>query len=137
MKKIFTLIAATILTVATTFAADRRPSVSLKSRGNYEIVIDGRSYFTRNGAMELSNIRKGSHTIRVYEVGRVFSFLRTKKLVDASTFIVRNNDIDINVDFRGQIRVSEERYGRDRWNDNDHDRYDRHDNDGRDRNGRF
>ena len=126
MKKIFTLIAATILTVAT-FAADHRPSVSLKSRGNYEIVIDGRSYFTRNGVMDLSNIRKGRHSIKVYEVSRVFSFLRTKKLVDASTFMLGNRDIDINVDFRGQIRISEERFGRDRWNDNDHGRDDRRD----------
>jgi len=128
MKKIFTLIAATLITVAT-FAADHRPVVSLKSRGNYEIVIDGRSYFTRNGMMDLTHLRRGPHSIKVFEVSRPFMFMRTKRLVDASSFELRNRDLDISVNFRGQIHISEERSGRDRWNDRDndygHDRGDR------------
>jgi hypothetical protein len=132
MKKIFTLIAATILTVAT-FAADRRPSVTVKSRGNYEIVIDGRSYFTRNGMLDLSHLRKGQHNVKVYELNRSILFMRSKRLVDASTFQLRNKDIDILVDFRGKIRISEERFGRDRWID-DGDRFDNHRDD---RNRRF
>ena len=47
MKKIFTLVAATLFTVAV-FAADRRPSVTVQTNKNYEIQIDGKSYFTRN-----------------------------------------------------------------------------------------
>ena len=119
MKKIFTLIAATFLTVAT-FAADHRPSVSIRSRGNYEVVIDGRSYISRNGMMDLSNLRKGQHSIKVYELSRTFMFMKTKRLVDASFFQLRNRDLDIYVDFRGQIRISEDRRDRDRW-DNDRD----------------
>ena len=128
MKKIFTLIAATVLAVAS-FAADRRPVVTLKSSRNYEIVIDGRSYFSNSGIMDLSNIRKGQHTIKVYETtrGRGFGFMfgKAKRLVDASTFLLRNNDVDINIDFRGQIRITEDRFGHDKrgndWND-DHGR---------------
>ena len=116
MKKIFTLIAATVLTVAS-FAADRRPVVTLKSSRNYEIVIDGRSYLSNSGIMDLSNIRMGQHTIKVYEVSRGrgigLFFGRMKKLVDASTFFLRNKDVDINIDFRGQIRITEDRFGRD------------------------
>ncbi|HET6995981.1 MAG TPA: hypothetical protein VFI06_13405 [Chitinophagaceae bacterium] len=136
MKKIFTLIAATVLTVAT-FAADRRPSVTLKSSRNYEIVIDGRSYFSNSGIMDLSNMRRGFHSIKVYEVNRrggsplgglagvLFGGRTSKRLVDASSFQLQNRDIDIIVDFRGQIRVTEDRYGRDRWDNNDRNSHDR------------
>jgi hypothetical protein len=120
MKKIFTLIAALVLTVATTFAADRKPSVTLKSSRNYEVVIDGRSYQS-NGAMQINLMGGRQHSIKVYEVkksGFGFFNMRSKKLVDASTFQVGRNDIDINVDFRGQIRISEDRFDRDgKWND--------------------
>jgi hypothetical protein len=140
MKKIFTLIAATVLTVAT-FAADRRPSVTVRSSRNYEIVIDGRSYYSNNGIMDLSNLGRGQHSIKVFEinrrVGNPFGGLggiilkKGKKLVDASTFNLRNKDIDITIDFRGQIRISEERSGRGGWDDRrDNDRDNDH---GRDR----
>jgi hypothetical protein len=132
MKKIFTLIAATFLTVAV-FAADHRPSVTIKSKGNYEVVIDGRSYFSRNGMLDLSHLRKGQHSIKVYEIGRSFMFMKTKRLVDASTFRLKNKDIDILVDFRGQIRISEERFGRDRVIDRGYNDHDRDWNDGRNR----
>jgi len=108
MKKIFTLIAATVLTVAS-FAADRRPVVTLKSSRNYEIVIDGRSYFSNSGIMNLSNIMKGQHTIKVYETtrGRGFGLMfgKAKRLVDASTFLLRNNDIDIAIDKSGFLKT--------------------------------
>jgi hypothetical protein len=119
MKKIFTLIAATALTVAS-FAADRRPSVTLKTSRNYEVVIDGRSYSGNGAAMEISLMRAGQHSIKVYEqkkAGFGFFNIRSKKLVDASTFQVGRNDIDITIDFRGQIRVSEDRFGHDKWDD--------------------
>jgi len=148
MKKIFTLIAATLLTVAS-FAADHRPVVTLKSRGNYQVVIDGQSFYTRDGIMDLSGIRRGQHSIKVYEMNRGlgfggFSFGRFKRLVDASFFEVTNCDLNINIDFRGQIRIFEDRFGRDRRNndwDNDygHDRGYGHDrsNDNRDWNRNF
>jgi hypothetical protein len=139
MKKIFTLIAATFLTVAL-FAADRRPVVTLKASRNYEVVIDGRSY-SGSSILNLSNIRSGQHTIKVYEMSRGFMYRKAKRLVDASAFQVRNNDVDISIDFRGQIRITEDRFGRDKWNDkrdndrdNDYgrDQRDRHDQDMRD-----
>jgi len=139
MKKIFTLIAATVLTVAT-FAADHRPVVTLRSSRNYEIVIDGRSYFSNDGFMDLSNLRRGYHRIQVFEMnrrmGNPFGGLggiilrRGKRLVDESNFELRNRDIDIRIDFRGQIRIAEERNGRGGWDNNrDHDRDYDHDRD--------
>jgi len=84
------------------------------------VVIDGRSYRS-NGAMEINLMRGRQHTIKVYEIQRsgfsIFN-IRSKRLVDASTFQVDRNDLDINVDFRGQISIREDRFGRDgRWND--------------------
>jgi hypothetical protein len=115
MKKIFTLIAATFLTVAS-FAADRKPVVSVTASKNYQIVIDGQSY-SGSSIMNLSNIRFGQHSIQVYEMSRGFMFRKGKRLVDASTFQLRNNDVNISIDFRGQISISEDRFGHDKWND--------------------
>ena len=147
MKKIFTLIAATILTVAS-FAADHRPTVTLRSSQNYQVVIDGRTIFARNGIMDLSGLRRGRHMIQVYQMNRGLGlggiiFGRTKRLVDVEQFSLRNSDVNIYVDFRGQVRISEERFGRDRrdndWNDWGRDRDNGHDrdNDHRDRNRNF
>jgi hypothetical protein len=115
MKKIFTLIAASLFTVAV-FAADRKPVVTLKTSRNYEIVIDGQSYFNSNSMMNISNIRQGQHSIKVFEMSRNLMSRRGKKLVDASSFQVRNNDVSISVDFRGQISITENRFGYDRRN---------------------
>src|SRR5689334_23283396 len=108
MKKIFTLIAATFLTVAT-FAADHRPSVTVRSTRQYEIVIDGRSYFSNNGFMDISNLRRGTHIVRVFETTRTrgfgIFFGRAKRLVDQSFFDLSYRDVNINVDFRGQIHI--------------------------------
>lgn len=149
MKKIFTLIAASLFTVAV-FAADRKPVVTLKSSRNYEIVIDGKSYHSSNGIMNISNIRKGQHSIKVFEMSRSFMSRRGKKLVDASSFQVRNNDVDISIDFRGQISISEDRFGHNGWDDrrdggrdNGYDQRDNRSQDsrdvnhGNDRSGRF
>ena len=131
MKKIFTLIAATVLTVATTFAADRRPSVTLKSSRNYEVVIDGKSYST-SSVMQLPMLRSGQHSIKVYQQSRGgfgFFSLKTKRLIDASSFTVGRSDVDINVDFRGQITISQDRFGQNKWDDQRSDRYDHNRND--------
>jgi hypothetical protein len=139
MKKIFTLVAATLLTVAS-FAADRKPSVTLKASNNYEVVIDGISY-SGNGLMEISLMRAGQHSIKVYEQKRGGFFnMRRKRVVDASTFQVGRNDVNISIDFRGQISITEDRFGHDQWDnhndsqDNSHDKgfdkndhYDSHD----------
>jgi hypothetical protein len=129
MKKIFTLIAATLFTAAL-FAADRKPVVTVKASRNYEVIIDGQSYFSNSNTMNLSGIRSGQHSIKVYEVNKSF-FRKFRKLVSAASFEVRRNDIDIFVDFRGQISISESRFGQDKWNERGNDDRNGHDkNDG-------
>lgn len=129
MKKIFTLIAATFLTVAV-FAADRRPTVSVQVSKNYEIQIDGKSYFTRDGMIkDISNLKNGKHTITVLKINQGFFKQRMKKVVSSTTFLVRGNDIDIKVDQFGRILVKEDtRFGNGRdnrgWDDKDYGRDD-------------
>jgi len=137
MKKIFTLMLASLFSVAL-FAADRRPSVTIQSSRNYEIVIDGKSYFSNiNGFMNLGNMRDGRHTITVYKVKDQGLFRKSRKMVSASAFTVRHNDIKILVDFFGKIQVTESRSRNDRGGWDQNGRYDNdHDMERQDRNGR-
>lgn len=141
MKKIFTLIAATLFSAAV-FAADHKPVVTVKANKNYEIVIDGQSYFSSNSIMNLSDMRYGQHSIKVFEVSRGFIFRKGKHLVDASSFQLRGNDVAIYIDFRGQISITESKFDNDRWNDhadngwgdtNGHDKKDSHHQDNHDK----
>jgi hypothetical protein len=125
MKKIFTLVFASLFTVVA-MAADRRPSVTVQSSKSYEIVIDGKSYFSSFGSMSIPYLSQGSHTVKVYatSMGRGSFFKKNKRMLDASSFVLRNNDITINVDMFGNIQVNESR-GWDRndnnWGKNDRD----------------
>ena len=120
MKKIFTLALSSLFVVAA-MAADRRPTVTIQSSRNYQIVIDGKSYSTSfGGAMTVPYLSQGYHTIKVYSSmgGRTFFFGRRQKMLDASSFVLRNNDIAIKIDMFGNIQVKELKG----WDRDDHDR---------------
>jgi hypothetical protein len=132
MKKIFTLMAGMLLTVAM-FAADRRPVVTINSSKNYKIVIDGKNYFGDNITLRLDDYFKRNHTIKVFEMRRGL-YVKGERLVDAATFQVNRNDVAITIDRFGNIKIREMR-GRDRfgwngrdWNDYGFDKGDDHDN---------
>ena len=130
MKTVLTFVAGLLLTL-TTMAADRPPSVTIKSHRNYEIVVDGRVYRNDN-TIRLDRMRPGMHSIKVYERGR--GFFGRMRLVSAKNVYVRNNDLRITVGFNGYVDIDEKRYDRrDRgWDNNDRD-WDRNDRDGRNR----
>lgn len=111
MKKIFTLVLASLFTVAL-FAADPRPSVTLTSDKKFEVVIDGKSYASAIGNSMLVQLNKNArHTIKVYELkGGLFS--KQKRLVSSTTFQLSRSDMNISVSRTGQITVREERNGR-------------------------
>ena len=128
MKRLLTLAAAGFITIGA-MAADRFPSVTIKSKRDFEIVVDGRTYRNDN-AIRLDRMRPGMHTIRVYERSR--GFFGRMRLVSAKNFFVRNNDLRITVNYNGYVDIDEKRYDRrDRGWDNR--RYDRNDRDGRNR----
>lgn len=129
MKTIFTLLLSSFFTVAS-FAADRRPVVTVNGSRSYEVVIDGRSYFGSNGnTISLANLRNGQHNIQVFEVYRGI-FRKKSRLVSSSNFRLWDNDIYINVDRFGNVQIKEARFGRDGkyGRDNDWDNDHRNDN---------
>ena len=142
MKKIFTLLLASLFTVAA-FAADRRPSVTIQSNRKYEIVIDGKSYLSSNrNIMDITNLRDGYHTVTVFEANKGFFNKRMKRPVSSASFTLRNNDINIIIDQMGRAIVKESRFGRvkdDRgWDNNDHDKgFDKNDKYGKDDRGKM
>ena len=138
MKKIFTMCLGLVLT-AVVFAADRRPDVTIVSMKKYEIVIDGKSYFSNNREMNIDNLRNGRHSIQVYEMNnRSFSIFKRKQLVASKTFQLRNNDLKITIDRFGHLTITEDRFGRDnKFGKDNKDWNDRNDRDGRDRDRRF
>ena len=130
MKTVLTFVAGLLLTL-TTMAADRPPSVTIKSHRNYEIVVDGRTYRNDN-TIRLDRMRPGIHSIKVYERGR--GFFGRMRLVSAKNFFLRNNDLRIIVGSNGYVNIDERRFDRrdrnDRGYDNDRD-WDRNDRDRR------
>jgi hypothetical protein len=134
MKTVLTFVAGLLLTL-TTMAADRPPSVTIKSNRNFEIVVDGRTYRNDN-TIRLDRMHRGMHSIKVYERSR--GFFGRMRLVSAKNFIVKNNDLRITVGYNGYVNIDERGYDRrgrdrdrnDRGYDNDRD-WDR--NDGRNR----
>jgi hypothetical protein len=118
------------------FAADIRPTVTVRAPKKFEIVIDGRHYSSNYGhTINISNMFNGRHNIKVYELRKGF-LARSKQLVASSAFQLRNRDLQINVDRLGHLQISEQRYGRD-WNDRDYGRNDRDYGSGRDHDRHF
>ena len=123
-----------LVLTAAVFAADKRPDVTIISAKKYEIVIDGRTYFSNNRMMSIDNLRNGRHTIQVFEMNRgSFSIFKRKQLVTSKAFQLRNNDVKITIDRFGHLTITEDRFGRDDkfgkddkgWNDrNGHDQRD-------------
>jgi hypothetical protein len=131
MKKIYLLLAVALLT----FSASAQ-NVILRLDNSYDVSIDGRNY---EGNATIPNLGYGQHTINVYEVKKGFLGIGKKRnLVSTSNFELRNNDVTIDVDQNGQLRINElgnyntqnRRYDRttdrnyDRNTDRDYDRND-------------
>lgn len=136
MKKSFTMCLGLILTAAV-FAADKRPDVTIVSMKKYEIVVDGRTYFSNDRMISMNNLRKGRHTIQVYETKAGFSFFKRKQLVASKSFQLRNNDVKITIDRLGNMNIMEDRFGRDNRYGNDQRGWDDHNQNDRNRDRRF
>ena len=108
-----------LILAAAVFAADKRPDVTIVSAKKYEIVIDGKTYFSNNRMMSIDNLRKGRHSIQVYETNRSFSLFKKKQLVASKIFQLRNDDVKITIDRFGHLTIMEEKFGRGNRYDND------------------
>ena len=127
MKKIFTMCLGLVLTAAV-FAADRTPDVTIISMKKYEIVVDGRTYYSNNRMLNIDNLRNGRHTIQVYDMSsnRGFSIFQRKRLVANRSFQLRNNDVKITISQFGQLTITEDRFDRDGRYGNDNRGWDDH-----------
>ena len=102
MKKIYLLLAVGIL--AATISASAQ-NVVLRIDNNYDVSIDGRNY---EGNATIPNLGDGHHTVNVYEVKPGFLGIGKKRTqVSSSGFELRNNDVTIDVDQNGQLRINE------------------------------
>jgi hypothetical protein len=100
MKKIYLLLAVALLTISAS-----AQNVILRLDNNYDVSIDGRNYESN---ATIPNLGYGQHTVNVYEVKKGFLGIGKKKnLVSTSNFEVRNNDVTIDVDQYGQLRINE------------------------------
>jgi len=117
-----------LVLTAAVFAADRTPDVTIISMKKYEIVVDGRTYYSNNRMLNIDNLRNGRHTIQVYDMSsnRGFSIFQKKRLVVSKAFQLRNNDVKITISQFGQLTITEDRFGRNDRNGNDNRGWDDH-----------
>ena len=113
---------------AAVMAAEKRPDVTIISMKKYEIVVDGKTYFSNSKVLNIDNLRNGRHTIKVYEMSPVFSVFKRKQLVANKTFLLKGNDMKITIDRFGHLDIQEQKFGRDNRYDNDRRGRDDHDN---------
>jgi hypothetical protein len=115
MKKIFTLIAGSLLSLAV-FAAGHQPTISITSEKNFRIVVDGKSYSGSNIAISPWDYYGGMHSIQVYDMQRGFfrdfRFGRNDRddrarMISSTLFQLDRNDVMIHIDCFGRITVSQ------------------------------
>src|SRR5688572_17034841 len=117
MKRIFTLFASVLMSIAL-FAAAPRPNSMLTiqslSRGDMKVVIDGRQFDPRNNFMRLQGIQPGYHKIAIYmeRTGGHFNHLgRRYERVFSSSITVRNRtNLTITIDRNGRPSLKESRF---------------------------
>ncbi|HET9824332.1 MAG TPA: DUF4476 domain-containing protein [Chitinophagaceae bacterium] len=119
MKKIFTLFASLLLTIAL-FAADRPKSMlTIKSSdqsSDIRVIIDGRRFEPNDNYMRIRDMRPGYHSIKIYRERNfgIFTILgqRYDVVFNNSLFVKPQSNIMINIDRFGRAQVFENRMGR-------------------------
>jgi len=109
------------------FAADVAGRITVSFFGNkdYNVQIDGRTFYASNNSILLNDVRAGKHSIEVYSLKR--NNKKSNRPVYAASFVVRPQyDMNITVDQSGRVKFNETRGGygnrNDRdWNSNDRD----------------
>jgi hypothetical protein len=143
MKTLFTLL-LTGLTALSAFAADvtGRITVSLNGNKDYQVLIDGRNYYTNNDRIFLNDVRAGQHTIEVLKIRNNNSRNgrnNVKPVYSGSFTVHQQYDMNITIDRNGRVQFNETK-SRSNRNDRDwnnkrrderyNDRYDDRNNNG-------
>ncbi|HLF47694.1 MAG TPA: hypothetical protein VI548_14795 [Chitinophagaceae bacterium] len=102
MKKFYFLLAVALFAATLSVSAQR---VILRLNNNYEVNIDGRYYGSNATVPTLSY---GQHTVKLYEVQPgILGIGKRRNLVSSSTFEMRDNDVLIETDQNGQLRINQ------------------------------
>jgi hypothetical protein len=133
MKKIFTLLASSMLAVAV-FASDARPksSLTIKSvdRSELKVVIDGRRFEPNHNSITVKGLDAGNHKVKIYKERNngLFTIFGKKYEVifNGSITAKPNRDVTMFIDRFGKVTVSNDsKNGRnDRGNRNWDDEFD-------------
>jgi len=137
MNKMYTMIAALLLTFAT-FAAERPRSgrLTIATNDNSEIraEIDGRRYTEKDNTVRINNIQAGYHSIQVYrrQSSGIFRGNNREQLVYSTNLYVKpETQVDILIDRNGRARIQEYDLSRKGRNNRKNDDWDRRNDNGR------
>lgn len=152
MKKFFTLTLLSFMVFAAS-AADRQPQVIINTTNDFEVKIDGILY--SGNSTTVPDLGNGMHTVQVYQVKNgtgILRMIKKRELISTTQFELRDNDVRINVDRNGQVRINQSGGGsnndngwrrnqdnnnnRDRDIDDDDSRYENRNGNGNSNNGR-
>jgi hypothetical protein len=124
MKKIFTLLVASVFTLSL-FAANRpsQLSVSLPGNSNIRVIIDNSRYENSDNSITIGDISNGYHSIKVYEVKNQSRFFNNSKLVYSSSVLIKPAyQVNIMINRNGKAVINEQKLFDDRkYNDRDRD----------------
>src|SRR5688572_7588983 len=131
MKTIFTLLLSTIFSIAALAYDGTRLTVTSISNNKMFVEVDGRRYNLNGNTFSLSNIRPGTHNIRVLrelkrKTGWNFGNNREETIYNIKATFRDGYHFDILVNRFGKVLIDERRIDpNDDWyNDDDYDRND-------------
>ena len=131
MKTIFTLLLSTIFSIAAMAYDGTRLTVTSISNNKMFVEVDGRRYNLNGNTFSLSNIRPGTHNIRVLrelkrKTGWNFGNKREETIYNIKATFRDGYHFDILVNRFGKVLIDERRIDpNDEWyNDDDYDRND-------------
>ena len=102
MKKMLLLIGAGLLAGTMTLSAQ---TVRLNVDPEYDVYIDDRHY---GDNATITTLADGYHSVEVYKrTGGILGIGKKRTLVNTGSFRLRNNDILIETEANGQLRINE------------------------------
>ena len=70
MKAIFTLLFATSIATSAFAYNEGKLTITLASRSNVQVVVDGRTYQQNDNTIVLNDVQPGNHRIQIYKAQR-------------------------------------------------------------------
>ncbi len=131
MKKIFTLLCSTVISVALLAFDGSRLSISAPGTSTeLKVEIDGRRFTMKNNSITVGYLADGRHDIKIYKERKRngFGFGRREIVYQNNVILKRGFHLDITVNRFGRVLVDERRIDRnDEWYNDEDEYYDEED----------